>query len=179
VTYVKISAVKATLYLGAWMNACLYFPHLCMIWVECSVIEQHVMMSRIYEFCENRCRDGFTFLIGADKSTSMCMPLNHVTVSWCLCMTQHSKSFAVLFRYICCLVVSTVCHAQHTVYSLWNHFWKLFLYVVWISTFIYKNEWCQVWGSERDVFWDVTLCNGCLVPCSLIDTTSHARRIGS
>jgi hypothetical protein len=59
--------LKATLYLGTYMNLYSYFPPFCPIWVKFDTGHRHVMLLISYEFLQNQRRKDCAFRIGINE----------------------------------------------------------------------------------------------------------------
>lgn len=60
--------------------------------------DPHVMLG-IYEFCENRYREGHTFLVGVNEITFTCVPSDHMVL----------KVKNVLVKSVCYVTKCTIC----------------------------------------------------------------------
>jgi len=59
--------IEILLYLGAYINLCLYFPLFCPIWVKIGIGCLNVMLLISYEFLQNQRRKDCSFLIGINE----------------------------------------------------------------------------------------------------------------
>jgi hypothetical protein len=76
VSFMTISAVKVILYIYG-RNKNLYFPHLLPnLGKVLGMASTHNVVQH-FEFCENQCRKGHTFLMGINEVTVMHVRWNH------------------------------------------------------------------------------------------------------
>lgn len=102
------------------MNVHLYFPHYCSVWVKLDTGDMNIMLLSIWEFWENGCIEGPTFLTSINDvkfihilsplSTSPPYPhISHLHVCRLAEITFHNYSYNCNGNYKCGQVTITVC----------------------------------------------------------------------